>query len=144
MILVCCIILLLSDRITNVEEVSTQQSAANDVDSLSLQLMQVPSQSSLVDSQSTVPDQSVKQETPRPQKKRKAESKLDDQLATALIKSLGTTQTLTPLGQSVSNLEHELNKLGQKRLLLELSREVNKVINEVQEKSISLLENVDE
>lgn len=142
MFLVYCIIPLFRDRISNVELNVVEQSTVNDAESSPSQQLQMSSQPLLIEPKSiaSVQPVSVKQETPRLPKKRKNESAMDDELAAAIIQSLGNAQTLTPLGQSVSNLEAELKQLNQKRLLLELSREINKVVNEIQEKSLSLLD----
>jgi hypothetical protein len=80
------------------------------------------------------------QKVPRLSKKRQNKTPVEDELAQAIIQSLSTPDISTPLGQSVSSLENELNQRGHHRLKLQLKQRINDLLAEIEGQSLDLLE----
>lgn len=58
---------------------------------------------------------------------------MDDELTQALIESLSTPIVLTPLGQTVSNMEQKLEEQGLGRIKLAFIRKINAIVMETEE-----------
>ena len=66
---------------------------------------------------------------------------MDEELTEAIIKSLNNNSpALTPLSLSVLNLETKLEQHGLNRMKLNLTRKINHIVSEMEEKILDLLE----